>query len=244
MQKKRNTEIKTKIKITKPEVRNADASLIQNSTSITTAKSAEKDSKNPQKAIHHPHEKSLEVSKKDYRISPEKSIRSHKNFPENPRIEKETSKTDIESSTMHAVGVRRSGSGRRVTHAPENTVYDVPGSGATHDPGSGLTHDLGSGEAHSPGGGVKHETGNGASRDPNSDEEHETKADNTLGTRSSATSVPISEAAELVCNQVLNSPNLALDSPNKQPNAVLISYLIKQWVSVGELSADSCTAEI
>ena len=221
MQKKRNTEIKTKIKITKPEVRNADTSSIQNSTSITTAKSAEKDSKNPQKGIHHSHEKSLEVSKKDYRISPEKSIRSHKNFPENPRIEKETSKTDLESSTMHAVGVRRSESGR-VTHAPENTVYEVPGSGATHDPGSGLTHDLGSGETHSSGGGVKHETGNGASRDRNSDEEHETKADNTLGTGSSPTSVPISESAELVCNQVLNSPNLGLDSPHKQPSPVLI----------------------
>ena len=208
MQKKRNTEIKTKIKITKPEVQNADTSL------ITIAKSAEKDSKNSQKAIHHPHEKSLEVGKKDYRIPPQESIRSHKNFPKNPRIEKETSKTDLEKSTMHAVGAKRSGSERRVTQAPENTVSNVQGSGATHDPRNGLTH--------SPGGGVKHDPGNGASRDPNSDMEHETKADNTLGTGSSATSVPISESAELVCNQVLNSPNLALDSPHKQPSSVLI----------------------
>ena len=176
LQKKRNTEIKTKIKIINPEVRNADTSLIQNSTSITLGQSAEKDSENPQKATHHPHEKSLKVSKKDYRISPVESVVSHQTLPENPRIEKETGKTDRENGAMHAERATRSGSGRRATHTPEETVSEVSGSGATHDPRSVLTRELGSGETDSSGGGVKHDPGNGATRDPNSDEEHETKA--------------------------------------------------------------------
>lgn len=197
MQKKSNTEIKTKTKNIKPEVRNIDKSLIQNSTSNTLAQSAENDSENPQKATHHPHEKSLKVNKKDYKIPRAESIKGHKNVPENPRIEKETSKTDRENSMMHAEGGKRSGSERGVTHVPENTVSDVPGSGATHDSRNGLTHDLGSGETHSPGGGVQHDQKNGATRDPNSDGEHETKAGKTLVTGSSATSVPISESVEL-----------------------------------------------
>lgn len=240
MQGRSNTEINTKIKSIKQKV-NADtsSSVIQNSTSIKLAQSAEKDSENPQKDIHHPHEKSLKVSGKDHRISPAESISSHNDMPGNPRIEKETSKNDRENGTMHAEGATRHGSERRLRHdpgsgvthdpgsavaqAPGIAVTDAPGSGLTHDPGSVVTHDLGSGVTHYPGSGVQHDPGNGVTRDPDSDVAHETKAGRTSGTGRNATPVPKSESAEPVSNQVPNSPKRVPLSSHNQSSQLLIT---------------------
>ena len=186
MQDKSNTEIKTKLKSIKAKVNaGTSASVTQHSTSIKLEQSAEKDSENPQKDIHHPHEESLKVSTKDYRMSPAGSIRSHKHLPENPKIAKKTSKNDGEIGAIHAEGATRHGLERRlkhdlgrglkhdpervVAHAPGIAVTDAPGSGVTHDPESGVTHDLGSGVTHYPRSVVKHDPGNSETCDSDRD---------------------------------------------------------------------------
>ena len=216
MQKKNNSETQTKIRSTKWKD-NADTSSVQfNSTSITI----EKGSENPQKATHHLHEKPLKVSRKDHRISPAGSISSHKDMPENPKIEQDTSKNlvkkDPENGTSHTEGAMRRRSERRgEKHDP-----------VTHAPGIGVT---GSGVTHYPGSGVKHDPGNGATSDQGSDVGHETKAGETLGTESNATPIPKNESAEPVKNtervssQVLNSLKRVPDDPHKQSSQLLIT---------------------
>lgn len=202
--------------------------MIQNSTSITVARSAE----NSQKAVRHPHQKFLKVSGKDQRISPSESINGHK---ENPAIEKET-KNDRENGTTHTEGTINHGSERRMQHNsgsavkhPRIAVTDAPGRRLTDAPGRRLTNDLGSGEPHYPGSGVKHDTENGATRDQGSDVGHDTKADQTHGTGSNATHIAKNESAEpvintkRVSNQLSNSHKQVLDSPHKQSPQLLIT---------------------
>ena len=205
--------------------------MIQNSTSITLAQSAKKVSENPQKDTHHPHEKSLIVSKKDRRISPGEPISSHKDIPENPKIDKEPSKTDRENGTMHVERAMRHGSERRlkhdpgsgVTHDPVSAVAHAPKIAVTDAPGSGLTHDPGSGVTHYPGNVVKHDAANGATRDPDSDVVYETKAGKTSRTGSNATPFPKSDSAEPASNQVLNSPKRVPVSQHNQSSQLLIT---------------------
>lgn len=197
--------------------------MIQNSTSITVARSAE----NSQKAVRHPHQKFLKVSGKDQRISPSESINGHK---ENPAIEKGT-KNNRENGTTHTEGAINHGSERRMQHNsgsavkhPRIAVTDAPGRRLTDAQGRRLTNDLGSGEPHYPGSGVKHDPENGVTRDQGSDVGHDTKADQTHGTH-----IAKNESAEpvintkRVSNQLSNSPKQVPDIPHKQSTQLLIT---------------------
>ena len=226
MQDNSNAEIKTKIKSIKPTVNADTSSVIQHSTSIKLAQSAEKHSENPQKDIHHPHKESPKVIRKYHRISPAKSISSHKDLPENPKIDKETSKNDGKNGTMHAEGATRHGAQRRlkhdlgsglthdsesgVAHAPGIAVSDAQGSGVTHEPESGVTHESGSGVTHYSRSVVKHAPGKSANRDPNSDVTNETKAGRTVGTGSNARLVPKRYSVEPIFNKFQILPNVCL----------------------------------
>ncbi|KAJ7373520.1 hypothetical protein OS493_011120 [Desmophyllum pertusum] len=169
LQDKNNTEIKqTKPKSIKPRD-NATSSLIHNSTSVTLAN--KKDSENSQ----HPHGKSMKVNKEDHRISPVKSMESHKEKSENPKIAKKTKSgvtNDPGSGVTHVPVAHETGSG--VTHDPGSDVTNDPGSSVTHDPesnvtkepGGGVTHDPESDVTHEPGSGVTHAPGSGATHSP------------------------------------------------------------------------------
>lgn len=199
------------------------SSVIQNSTSITVARLAE----NPQKAVRHPHQKFLKVTRKDQRISPSESINGHKEN-ENPTIEKET-KNDRENDTTHTEGAINHGSERRMQHNSGSAVKHAPRIAVTDGPGTRLTNDLGSGEPHYPGSGVKHDPENGVTRDQGSDVGHDTKADQTHGTGSNATLIAKNELTEpvintkRVSNQLSNSPKQVPDSPHKQSTQLLIT---------------------
>ena len=199
------------------------SSVIQNSTSITVARSAE----NPQKAVRHPHQKFLKVTRKDQRISPSESINGHKEN-ENPTIEKET-KNDRENGTIHTEGAINHGSERRMQHNSGTAVKHAPRIALTDAPGRRLTNDLGSGEPHYPGSGVKHNPENGVTRDQGSDVGHDSKADQTHGTGSIATHIAKNESAEpvinnkRVSNQLSNSPKQVPDIPHKQSTQLLIT---------------------
>lgn len=189
--------------------------MIQNSTSITIARSAEK----PQNAIRLPHQKFLKVSRKDQRISPSESINGHKEN-ENPTIEKET-KNDRENGTTQTEGAINHGSERRMQHNSGSAVKHAPRIAATDVPGRRLTNDLGSG--------VKHDPENGVTRDQGSDVGHDTKADQIHGTGNNATHIAKNESAEpaintkRVSNQLSNSPKQVPDSPHKQSTQLLIA---------------------
>ena len=197
------------------------SSVIQNSTSITVARSAE----NPQKAVRHPHQKFLKVTRKDQRISPSESINGHKEN-ENPTIQKET---DRENGTMHTEGAINHGSERRMQHYSGSAVKHAPRIAVTDAPGRRLTNDLASGEPHYPGSGVKHDPENGVTRDQGSDMGHDTKAGQTHGTGSNATLIAKNELTEpvintkRVSNQLSNSPKQVPDSPHKLSTQLLIT---------------------